>query len=252
MQTDLSGKVAIVTGGARDIGRAISLKLARRGATVVVNYLRSADAARETVDYIESEDGNAAAIQADVSTESGVKALIDETGARFGRTIHILVNNAGGIIARKRVSEMDAAFIDTVMDVNVKSTLLMTAATLPHLPEYGCLVNMASLAARHGGGGGSIAYAAAKGAILTMTRGMAKEFADRKIRVNCVSPGLIATRFHDDFSTPEGRAATVAQTPLRREGTADDVANAVAFLASEDASFITGESIEINGGLWFV
>jgi len=144
------------------------------------------------------------------------------------------------------------AYLMGFMQLGLAGMLLMSAAVVPHMPENGAIVNMASVAARHGGGGGSVVYAASKGAVLTMTRGMAKEFARGKIRVNCVSPGLIATRFHDLFSTPEGRAATVAETPLQREGTPEDVADAVAFLASDAASFITGESIEINGGLWFV
>ena len=252
MRVDLSNRIAIVTGGGRDIGRAISRTLARCGASVVVNYNQSRAEAEETVRLIAEEGGTGEAVAADVTTESGVARLVDAACDRFGDQLHILVNNAGGIIARRLVSEMDAAFIDQIMDVNVKSALLMTAATLPYMPEHGAIVNMSSLAARHGGGGGSVAYAASKGAILTLTRGMAKEFAHRRIRVNCVSPGLIATRFHDVFSTPEGRAETVARTPVAREGTAEDVANAVAFLASEEASFITGESIEINGGLWFV
>lgn len=251
MHVDLADKTAIVTGGGRDIGRAISQILALGGASVVVNYHESGDAAADTARLIEESGGRAVAVKADVTTESGARHLAEAARGHFGDEIHVLVNNAGGIIARRRISEMDAAFIDRVMNVNVKSAILVTAAVLPHMPPHGAIVNVASIAARHGGGEGSVAYAASKGAILTLTRGMAKEFADRGIRVNCVSPGLIATRFHDTFSTAEMRAATVDRTPLAREGTPEDVANAVAFLASKAAAFITGESIEINGGLWF-
>lgn len=251
MTIDLEGRIAIVTGGARDIGRAIAISLAGAGARVVVNYFASAVEAEETIERIRREGGIADAVRADVTTESGVRLLVDETRERFGDSIHLLVNNAGGIIGRRPVTEANAAFIDQVMDANVKSTILMTAAVAPFMPEGGAIVNMASIAARHGGGGGSVVYAASKGAVLTMTRGMAREFAGRGIRVNCVSPGLIATRFHDLFSTPESRAATVSRTPLAREGTSEDVAGAVTFLCSDHASFITGDSIEINGGLWF-
>ncbi|HEX7071012.1 MAG TPA: glucose 1-dehydrogenase [Rhodothermales bacterium] len=251
MLVDLKDRIAIVTGGGRDIGRAISVTLARCGASVVVNYNESRAEAEETVRLIQEAGVTAVAVAADVRTDAGVRFLADETRRHFGQTIHILVNNAGGIIGRRPITRVDADFIDRVMDVNVKSTILMTAAVLPYMPEGGAIVNMSSIAARHGGGEGSVVYGASKGAVLTMTRGMAREFAERKIRVNCVSPGLIATRFHDSFTSPESRATTVARTPLGREGTADDVAGAVAFLASDAAAFITGDSIEINGGLWF-
>jgi 3-oxoacyl-[acyl-carrier protein] reductase len=251
MLVDLKDRIAIVTGGGRDIGRAISITLARCGASVVVNYNESLREAEETVGLITNDGGTALAVAADVRTDAGVRLLVNETRRRFGDRIHVLVNNAGGIVGRRPITEVDADFIDRVMDVNVKSTILMTAAVLPHMPAGGAVVNMASIAARHGGGEGSVVYGASKGAVLTMTRGMAREFAERGIRVNCVSPGLIATRFHDTFTTPESRATTVARTPLGREGTAEDVAGAVAFLASDAAAFITGDSIEINGGLWF-
>lgn len=251
MKVDLSNRTAIVTGGGRDIGRAISRYLAACGARVIVNYFNSASEAEETVASIAAAGGIAEAVRADITTDDGVRFLVEETRRHFGETIHLLVNNAGGIIGRRPVLEADADFIDQILAVNVKSTVLVTAATVPHMPEGGAIVNMSSIAARHGGGGGSVVYAAAKGAVLTLTRGMAKEFAERGIRVNCVSPGLIATRFHDEFSTPESRAVTVSRTPLGREGTAEDVAGAVAFLCSDESAFITGESIEINGGLWF-
>jgi 3-oxoacyl-[acyl-carrier protein] reductase len=141
---------------------------------------------------------------------------------------------------------------DRVMDVNFKSVYLVTKAALQHFNDGGAIVNLSSLAARNGGGGGAVAYAASKGGVLTLTRGLAKELAARKIRVNCVSPGLINTTFHDTFTPDEARQRTAATTAAGREGEASDVAQAIAFLASDAASYVNGESIEINGGLYFV
>jgi len=252
MQTDLSNKVAIVTGGARDIGRAIVLELAACGASVVVNYHSSADKANALVTEVTKNGGKAIAVRADVSNADDVKRLVAETRAAFGDAIHILVNNAGGLIARKKLDEMDVAFWDSVMALNLRSVFLVTQAVVPQMPEGGAIVNLASLAARDGGGGGAMAYSAAKGAVLTLTRGLSKELAAKKIRVNCVSPGMIDTTFHDTFTKPEVRQAVASKTSIGREGTSEDVANAVRFLASNDSAYITGESIEINGGLYFI
>jgi 3-oxoacyl-[acyl-carrier protein] reductase len=252
MKTDLRGKVALVTGGARDIGRAISLGLTESGAAVVVNYASSGDQANAVVGEITSRGGRAIAVRADVTKAAEVASLIAQTRAAFGGAIDILVNNAGGLIARKSLTEMDEDFWDAVIDLNLKSVFLVTNAAIPFLTEGGAIVNLSSLAARDGGGPGGHAYAAAKGAVLTLTRGLSKELAPKKIRVNCVSPGLIDTTFHDLHTKPEARKATAARTSVGREGTPDDVANAVVFLASDAAAYITGESIEINGGLYFV
>src|SRR5688572_3145885 len=252
MTADLKGKVALVTGGARDIGRAIVSKLAESGASVAVNYLGSEDAARSLVSEVESRGGSAIAIRADVSKEPEVERMMTEVRAAFGGRLDILVNNAGGLLARKKMEDMDGEFWDAVLTLNLKSVFLVTKAALPMLQEGSVIVNLASLAARDGGGGGAIAYSAAKGGVLTMTRGLAKELAPRKIRVNCVSPGLINTTFHDTFTSPEVRKTVASRTTLGREGTSEDVANAVLFLASDASAYINGESIEINGGLYFV
>jgi 3-oxoacyl-[acyl-carrier protein] reductase len=252
MQIDLKGKTALITGGARDIGRSIATKFADAGASVVINYNSSGERANTLVADIHAKGGKAIAVQADVTKSADVERLIDETRSAFGEKIHVLVNNAGGLIARKTITEMDEAFFDSVMDLNFKSLFLVTKAAMPHLADGGAIVNLASLAARDGGGPGSSIYAAAKGAVLTLTRGLSKELAPRKIRVNAVSPGLIDTTFHDTFTKPEARKATAARTSIGREGHPDDVANAVLFLASDASSYITGESIEINGGLYFV
>ena len=184
MQTDLTGKVAIVTGGARDIGRAIVLELARNGASVVINYFSSADSAIALVREVEELGGKALAVRADVSNGADVTRLVSEARAAFGREIHILVNNAGGLLARKKLEEMDEEFWDSVMALNLRSVFLVTQAVVPLMPAGGAIVNLASLAARDGGGGGALAYSAAKGAVLTLTRGLSKELAPKKIRVN--------------------------------------------------------------------
>lgn len=248
---DFSGKVAIVTGGGRDIGSAACIRLAAAGATVVVNYFASADAADETVRQIEEGGGKALAVQADVTDPVDVKRLVEATRIAFGDEIHILVNNAGGLVARRKIHEMDGAFWDRVMALNLKSAFLVTKAVLDYMPVGGAIVNMSSLAARDGGGAGAIAYASAKGGVMTFTRGLAKELGSRGIRVNMVSPGLIDTTFHDTFTPPEARERVAGSCALGREGSAAEVADAIAFLASEEASYITGASIDINGGLNF-
>lgn len=248
---NLKNKVAIVTGGGRDIGRAVAVKLAALGARVVVNYFQSGEKAEETLGLIRKNGGVAVAIQADVSRWEDCIRLVDETRAVFGPEIHILVNNAGGLIARKKLDEMDEAFWDQTMALNAKSTFMMQKAVKPYMPSGGSVVNMASAAGREGGGNGASAYGASKGAIMTFTRAMAKELGPEGIRVNCVCPGLISTIFHDKFTAPEIRERVAGGTPLRREGTAEEVANLIAFLASDEAGFITGVNYDINGGILY-
>jgi 3-oxoacyl-[acyl-carrier protein] reductase len=248
---ELTDKVALVTGGARDIGRAISLRLAELGAKVAVNYRSNRADADETLRLIAAAGGRAIAVQGDVLNEADLGRMIGETTAAFGGRIDILVNNAGGIVARRTVAEMDAAFWDHVIALNLKTVFLTTKAVLPVMPDGGAIVNLASQAARDGGGGGASAYAAAKAGVLNFTRSMAKELAARRIRVNAVNPGLIATAFHDTHTKPEIRQRVAGATPLGREGRAAEVADLVAYLASSRASFINGEAVEINGGAFF-
>lgn len=246
-----TNKTAIVTGGGRDIGKSVSLRLASEGAKVVVNYRSDEAAAQATVDEITAAGGTALLFRADVTKAAEVTAMVEATVAAFGGTIDIVVNLAGGMIARKTIAEMDETFFDTVMDLNLKSAFLVTKAALPYIPSGGSIVNIASLAGRDGGGPGATIYATSKGALMSLTRGLAKELGPQGIRVNALCPGLIGTSFHDIFSKPEGRKATAGNTPLRREGHPDEVASAVAFLASDDASFLTGTNVDINGGLFF-
>ncbi len=246
-----NGKVAVVTGGARDIGRAISLKLAKEGAKVVVNYYNSEAGARETIDEIKSFGGEAIAVKADVSNLDDIKNLKAKTVEAFGDKVHILVNNAGGLFARKTLPELDEAFYDLVMNVNFKSTVFVSQVFEPLMGKGASIINISSLAARDGGGGGSSLYASSKGATTTFTRAMAKELGPKGIRVNALCPGLIGTKFHDDFTKDEIRTAVASKTPLRREGGADEVADLVVYLASENSSFVTGANFDINGGLAF-
>ncbi|MDP2883551.1 MAG: glucose 1-dehydrogenase [Ignavibacteria bacterium] len=249
---ELAQKVALVTGGGRDIGRAVSMKLAHEGAAVVVNYFDNPADASETARMIMDGGGKAIAVQADATKADDVQKLVSKCIETFGRHIHLLVNVAGGLVGRKKMEEMDEKFWDFVLDVNLKSAFLVTKAVLPHMPDGGAIVNFSSQAARDGGGFGAIAYSTAKGGVLTFTRGLAKELGPRKIRVNCISPGMINTTFHNTFTKPEVRQKVAAMTPLGREGEASEVADLVLFLASARSSFINGESIEINGGTYFV
>ena len=245
------GKVAIVTGGARDIGRQVSLKLAAAGVKVCVNYFQDAQSADETLRLIQQNKGEAIVVQGDMSDSADVKKMVDACRAAFGDVIHILVNVAGGLLARKPLADLDETFWDAVIAVNLKSAYLVTRAVVPYMTNGGAIVNFSSQAARDGGGFGALAYATAKGGVLTMTRGLAKELGPKGIRVNCVSPGMINTTFHNTFTKPEVRANVAAATPLRREGEAAEVGDLVVYLASDASSFINGESIEINGGSYF-
>lgn len=246
----LSGKVAIVTGGGRDIGRACAMRLAAAGAAVAINYHSSAEGADSAVNEITAAGGKAIAKQGDMTSGDDVAALIAATTEAFGGTIDSLVHVTGGLVARKTLAEMDIEHWNRVMDLNATSFVRAIKAVLPHMTNGGSIVGLASQAGRDGGGAGASAYAASKGAVMTLTRGLAKELGP-DIRVNSVCPGMIDTDFHNTFSKPEVRAHVANITPLKREGTSEDVANLVAYLASDEAAFITGANIDINGGLLF-
>lgn len=248
---ELKGKTAIVTGGGRDIGRHISIKLAAMGANVVVNYYNTPGDAEETLNMISEAGGKAIGVKADLTKWDECFRLVEESRKAFGEHIHVLVNNAGGLVARKKLREMDESFWDFVIDLNFKSVFMMHRAVIEHMPSGGSIVNISSQAGRDGGGGGSSAYAASKGAIMTYTRSMAKELGPDGIRVNAVCPGLINTTFHDTFTADTIREAVAGKTPLRREGRPEEVANLVGCLVSEETSFVTGANFDINGGLAF-
>lgn len=247
----LDGKTAIVTGGTRDIGRSCSVKLAEAGAKVAVNYLNNKDAGDETVAAIERAGGAAILVKGDMTRKDDVDNLVAMTRKAFGGAIHVLVNNVGGLVARKKLHEMDEEFLNHVMSLNLNSTFLTTQAVVPHMPPGGSIVNLASLAGRDGGGGGATAYAVSKGAVMTFTRAMAKELGPNGIRVNALCPGMIDTTFHDTFTPDEARRKLEASVPLRRQGHPDDCAELVAYLASNASAYITGANIDINGGMYF-
>jgi 3-oxoacyl-[acyl-carrier protein] reductase len=247
----LKGKIAIVTGGGRDIGRSVSIKLASEGAKVVVNYKNGEDEANKTLQAIKEAGGEAIIVKGDVTNAADIANLVNETRKAFGEEIHILVNVAGGLVARKTLQEMDEAFFDTVMNLNLKSVFLAAKAVTPYMQSGASIINFSSIAGRDGGGPGASAYATSKGAVITFTRSLAKELGPKGIRVNAVAPGMIATSFHDTFSKPEVRANVANATPLKREGKADEVADLVAYLASDESSFINGANVDINGGLFF-
>jgi len=244
----LKGMTAIVTGAGRDIGRACALRLAAEGANVTLSYHSSSDGASSAVEEIKSNGGNALAVQADLNKVADVESLVKQTVDAFGG-VDILVNNTGGLIARKTFSEMSLEHWNEVMSLNTTSTFLMIKTCLPHMKK-GSIVNLASQAGRDGGGPGSVAYAASKGAVMTMSRGLAKELGP-DIRVNAICPGMIDTDFHNVFTKPEVRTHVANVSPVKREGVPEDIANLVYFLASDQSAFITGANYDINGGMVF-
>ena len=248
---NLKGKVAIVTGGARDLGRAISVRFAQEGAKVVVNYFDNPEDAQETLKMIEAAGSAGIIIQGDMTKAADVKRLFDTAVEKFGNEIHALVNVVGGIVGRKTITEQDEAWYDFLMDVNMRSVFLCTREAVPYMVSGSTIVNFSSLAARDGGGPGASMYATAKGAVMTFTRSMAKELGPKGIRVNSLAPGTIATSFHDRFNTPENRERLKATYALRREGEAKEVADLVIYLSSDQSSYITGTNIDINGGCFF-
>lgn len=248
---NLKGKVAIVTGGARDLGRAISVRFAQEGAKVVVNYFDNPEDAQETLKMIEAAGSEGIIIQGDMTKAADVKRLFDTAVEKFGNEIHALVNVVGGIVGRKTITEQDEAWYDFLMDVNMRSVFLCTREAVPYMVSGSTIVNFSSLAARDGGGPGASMYATAKGAVMTFTRSMAKELGPKGIRVNSLAPGTIATSFHDRFNAPENRERLKATYALRREGEAKEVADLVIYLSSDQSSYITGTNIDINGGCFF-
>lgn len=248
---DLQGKVAVVTGASRDIGRASAIKLAQHGVKVAVNYCNNEAAGQETVAEIEKNGGSAILVKGDMMVKADVDNLIAETVKAFGQDIHILVNNVGGLVERRTVDKIDEDFLNHVMALNFTSTFLATQAVVPHMPAGSSIINLGSLAGRDGGGGGASIYGASKGAVMTFTRAMAKELGPQGIRVNGLAPGMIDTTFHDTFTPDAARRNVEASVPLRRQGVSEDCANTIAYLASDAAAYITGANLDINGGMAF-
>jgi len=246
----LEGQVDLITGASSGIGRATAETMAREGARVGVNYLKNPKGAEDTVDAIRRAGGEALAIRADVTNQQEVNSLVAAVRKQWGR-IDILVNNAGDLLARHTLVDMTEEYWDQIMDLNLKSAFLCTQAVWEEMAarKSGVIVNVTSIAGRNGGGLGAAAYAAAKGGLLTYTKGLAKELAPHGIRVNGIAPGVIATPYHERYSPPELMAKFVANIPLGRAGTSEETADVILFLASPAARYILGETVEVNGGM---
>jgi 3-oxoacyl-[acyl-carrier protein] reductase len=244
----LKGKVAVVTGASKGIGAAIAKRLAANGARVVVNYATSRQGAERVVEEIKKTGGDAIAVGGSVANEQDVDQLFAETTRAFGK-LDILVNNAG-VYSFAPLEQVTAEDYKRHYDTNVLGLLLTTKAALPHFPpEGGSVVNISSVVSTLAPRAASV-YSSTKGAVDTITKSLAKELGPRKIRVNAVNPGLVITEGAQSAGIPNSdfEKQTIAQTPLGRAGQPDDIAAPVAFLASEDARWITGETIFVSGG----
>jgi 3-oxoacyl-[acyl-carrier protein] reductase len=247
----LTGARALITGGGSGIGRAITEHLASVGCDVAIHYHSSATSATETAKYAQQAGVRAEIFAADLTDECAATGMVDRAAAFLGGGIDVLVNNAGDLIGRQTLAEGEQTFWRTVYDVNVTSMVLVTRASLRYLATPASIVNLSSLAGRKGGHGGSLAYSTAKGAVLTFTRALSSELGPRGVRVNAVAPGLIlGTHFHNTHTTKASAEESISGIPLGRPGTPADVARLVTFLASERDGFITGATIDINGGVY--
>lgn len=251
MHDDLKDKVILITGSSTGIGAAAALAFAQAGAAVAVHGNRSLDAARGVLAQVQALGARGCLVSGDVTDSATCRRIVDETVAQLGR-IDVLVNNAGGLVQRAPIEQITDELYDQVLDLNVRSVLMCSAAAVAHMRRQGqggSIINLTSVAARHGGGAGAALYAGSKGFVATITKGLAKELVKDRIRVNAVAPGVITTPFHERYSTPallEGFRATI---PMNRLGTADECAGAFLFLASERMSgYITGQTIDVNGG----
>ena len=248
---DLKGRTALVTGASTGIGAAVAIAYAARGMRVAVHYNSSAEAAEKVVATIKGAGGDAFTLRADVRDTAAIKAATQEAHDKLGG-IDVLVNNAGSLVKRLPIADFDDAVFDEVLHINARSVLAFCREVVPLMRAQGrggSIVNVSSIAARNGGGPGAYLYAGAKGFVSTATRGLAKELAPDRIRVNAVSPGVIQTPFHDRFSTPQLLESFKAAIPLARIGEPDDCVGAFLYLASEQLSgYVTGQILEVNGG----
>jgi len=246
---DLTGKVALITGASSGIGAATASAFAELGAKVAIGYHGNRDGAAQVQRRIADAGGKAISIRADMRKSSEIQSMVDEATAQLG-SIDILVNNAGSLLRRMTLAELDEATWNEIFNLNLTSAALCAQAVASSMIERrkGAIINVVSIAGRSGGGPGAGPYSAAKGGLITYTKSLAKELAPYGVRVNAVSPGVIDTPFHEVFSTPEMMRNFVAAIPLGRVGTAMECANVITFLASEAASYVVGETIEVNGG----
>ena len=251
MEIRFDGQVVLVTGASTGIGAAVAKAFGASGAHVIVHYNSSAAAARSVADAITAANGSATLIQADVTKPDDIKRLVDTVLEKFAR-IDVLVNNAGGLVERNPVDATPDEIYERIMALNVRSIFQMCKLVIPVMKRqgHGNIINVTSVAARTGGGGGSVVYAAAKGAVVSFTRGLARELAAHNIRVNALSPGLILTPFHERWTPPAMMETLIKSVPMGRAGTAEECVGAVLFLASDQmSSYVTGQVIEVNGGM---
>ncbi|MGH9352323.1 MAG: SDR family NAD(P)-dependent oxidoreductase, partial [Terriglobia bacterium] len=239
-----------ITGASSGIGRATAEAFARAGASVAVNYLKNEKGAEDAAQAVRKLGCEAIVIKADVTRSADVKSMIDATLKQWGH-IDVLVNNAGDLLSRRNLPEITEEYWDQIMALNLKSVFLCTQAIWKHMAERksGIIINVSSIAGRNGGGMGASAYAAAKGAMITYTKSLAKELAQHGIRVNGINPGVIATPYHERFSPPELMQKMVSAIPLGRAGTSEEIADVIVFLASPAARYMIGETVEVNGGM---
>ncbi|TWF76060.1 3-oxoacyl-[acyl-carrier protein] reductase [Pseudonocardia hierapolitana] len=247
---DFTGQVVLVTGAGSGIGAAVAEGFGRHGAQVVVHYGHNRDGAEKVAATIQEAGGQASVVSADLARPAAAARLVHEVVSRHGR-LDVLVNNAGDLLGRMPVTEMSDEQFTRVMDLNMTSVFAACREAVPVMQRQGAgaVVNLTSVAARTGGAGGSVAYATAKGAVSTFTRGLAKEVARTGIRVNAIAPGIIVTPFHERNTPDEQMAAMVSGIPMGRSGTPDECVGTVLFLADPAMSgYVTGQVIEINGG----
>jgi 3-oxoacyl-[acyl-carrier protein] reductase len=246
---DLTGKVALVTGASSGIGAATAVLFAEMGAKVAVGYFHNKEGALAVLQSIAAAGGAAVPAPGDFRRIHEIRAVVGQVAQELG-PIDILVNNAGSLVKRALLKDLTEELWDDVFSLNVKSAVFASQAVAPTMIARGAgaIVNVVSIAAHNGGGPGAGTYASAKAAVISFTKSLAKEMAPHGVRVNAVSPGTIDTPFHQVFSTPEMIANTIKTIPLGRLGTSEECAQAIAFLASGAASFLVGETIEINGG----
>ena len=251
VSVDLNGKTALVTGGAKGIGEAISLALAANGAALALNYCTSGARAREMAAAIKADGGRAVCVQADVAEPDEVKRMVREAEAALGDSIDILVNNAGTQVELSTIDSVTPELWQKVLAINLTGAMVCSQCVAAGMREkgWGRIINISSISARSGGGPGGIPYATAKGGLNTFTKGLAKELGPAGITVNAIAPGIILTEMHEKFSTKESLDNLKGIVSLKRFGEPEDVSGAVLFLASDSASYVTGEIVAVNGGL---
>ena len=246
---ELKGRKVLVTGASSGIGSATAVLFSEQGCYIRIHYFRTPDGAKKILKQVKTNN-DGVLLYADIRDEKQVNQMVEQFARKAGG-IDILINNAGSLIDRQSFEKATLDYHEDIYATNVRSIFLVTRAALPYLKKSkGNIVNIGSVAGHTGGAGGSGMYSGAKAAVATETMSMAKEFAKYGIRVNSVLPGFIETRFHERFSSARHRKDVAERTPLGRNGTAEDVAQAILFLASNAATFITGEYIAVNGGLY--